>query len=172
LSNTEQAATVVIKDEPKEEGRMQFDQFDQILDMPDDMFDFAELLSGIDMDPVCGASSEQDMMASGHGQYGGLDEWQQQYGGVDANNYWHYDNASFQLQNLDANMMGSLPHADQAPIVADNSRDFIRPMRQDSDYGLADDQGMLKMSSSPGFVDDQPKPKMISSPEFVDDRGS
>jgi len=130
-SNTEQVATVVLKDEPNEEGC--FDRFDEIQDLPDDMFDGEELLRGMDTDPdpLCGASNRQDMMTFGQGQYGGfdawqqqygeVDAWQQQYGGLDANNYWHYHNASFQLQNPDAKLMGSLHNTDQASIVADNS---------------------------------------------------
>ncbi|ONK77118.1 uncharacterized protein A4U43_C02F3280 [Asparagus officinalis] len=101
--------TAILKDKPKEEEW----HFDQIQDLPEDMFNVDEWLRDMDMDPSRGTSSEQDKYAFTQGHFGTIDALQQD-GRFDADTYWHYDGAgaSLLLQNQDEDLTRNFWHMD------------------------------------------------------------
>lgn len=53
---------------------------------------------------------------------------------------------SFQLQNPDAKMLGTLSHMEWSSVSVDSKNlDYIRPMRQECDYGLIDEQALAEL---------------------------
>ncbi|XP_057509967.1 dehydration-responsive element-binding protein 2C-like isoform X1 [Actinidia eriantha] len=58
---------------------------------------------------------------------------------------------SYQLQNPDAKLLGSLNHMEQAPPVVDYGLDFLKPGREEDFNFALDDLGFLQMDSDLGL---------------------
>ncbi|PON79105.1 AP2/ERF transcription factor [Parasponia andersonii] len=95
----------------------------------DEMFDIDELLGLMDGNP---GSME------GFGSIGG-----QSY--KDNHQSEKPSNLSYQLENPDAKLLGSLCHMEQAPSGLDYSFDFLKPGRQEDNDVCIDDQGYFDM---------------------------
>ncbi|XP_077213961.1 uncharacterized protein LOC143848785 isoform X2 [Tasmannia lanceolata] len=103
-------------------------------DMGEMGFDAEELLKLISADQQRGPESMGDYF----GNLGGL--------GISDSDQLQCESTSalsFQFQNPDAKLLGSLQHMDQGPSSVDYGYDFLRPTRQEDelDYLLAGEQG-------------------------------
>ncbi|KAJ0960054.1 hypothetical protein J5N97_000169 [Dioscorea zingiberensis] len=108
----------------KEEADMEKNEPCHNFDLPEEMFDIEDLLRIIDDDKPGGNASFE---------FGSPSDF------------------SFQLQNPDAKMLGTLSHMERSPPGIDSKYlDCIRPMRQQRDYGLEDDRPLadLELPSS------------------------
>ncbi|XP_008804144.2 dehydration-responsive element-binding protein 2B-like isoform X1 [Phoenix dactylifera] len=120
-------------------GEELFGPRDQLEDLPEDMFDIGDMLRMMDADPTNrGVGGEHTDGRTGHS------------GDVDADINWQLSSPSalsFQLQNPDAKLLGSLHHMEQNPIAMDYGYDdFVSQLEQDWKYGLPDDDpGMWEM---------------------------
>ncbi|XP_008776284.1 dehydration-responsive element-binding protein 2B-like isoform X2 [Phoenix dactylifera] len=128
------AAAAVAKDEPGEEL---FGPLDQIEDLPEDRFDIGDMLRAMDADLTNrGAGGE------------GINGIACQSGPVVGDINWQCSSPSafsFQLQNPDAKMLGSLHHMEQNPAGMDcGYDDFVRQM----EHGLPDDSAMPELGFS------------------------
>lgn len=103
----------------------------------DEMFDVDELLGVLDKD-----------YKSGPGQY--LSKMGQPDDYINLQDEKPLD-LSYQLQNPDAKLLGSLPHMDQAPSGVDYGVDFLKPEREE-DYNFDfDDFGLLDLDYDLGL---------------------
>ncbi|KAK9283746.1 hypothetical protein L1049_011996 [Liquidambar formosana] len=105
----------------------------------DEMFDVDELLGVLDSNPLNGFGSGQGL------RNGGVQL------GFSVNSHLQCEkpsDLSYQLQNPDAKLLGSLHHMEQAPSAVDYGFDFLKPGRQeDANLGL-DDQLYLDLGLS------------------------
>lgn len=121
----------------KSSGEELFGPLDRIEDLPEDMFDIGDLLRMMDADPTnIGSGEGMDGSMARPGAAGADIDWQ--LGSPSA--------FSFQLQNPDAKLLGSLHHMDQNPSGVDYGfDDFVRQVEQDWDYGPPN-PGMVEMA--------------------------
>lgn len=102
----------------------------------DEMFDVDELLGLMDKNP----GSMEDLCNSNTGQPG-----------FSENDHFQCEklsNLSYQWENPDAKLLGSLHHMENAPSGVDYSFDFLKPGGpEDNDVGI-DDQGYLNLGLS------------------------
>lgn len=103
----------------------------------DEMFDVDELLGIMERNPLQDQGLVQDL---GHnpGQVGFSDS--------DNHPSEKPSHLSYQLQNPDAKLLGSLHHMEQAPSAVDYSFDFLKPGRQEDNNCAVDDQGYLNLA--------------------------
>ena len=101
----------------------------------DEMFDMDELLRAIDSNPLAGTTQE-----FGHdsGRLGGFE--------ADDMQWVNPSDLSYQLQNPDAKLLGSLNHMEQVPPDLDYSYDFLQPGNQI--VPSMNDEGLLDLGSS------------------------
>lgn len=122
LETVREAADMSTKEATGQELNGDLD-FSSIQDLPEEMLDVEDMLKMMDADP------------SNTGQFGiGM--------GRGPDTSWECSSPSafsFQLQNPDAKLFGMLDHMEHAPPEMGYAYDFIRPMRQDKDYGPIDD---------------------------------
>ncbi|KAH7840980.1 hypothetical protein Vadar_024185 [Vaccinium darrowii] len=103
----------------------------------DEMFDVDELLGVLDKDYKSGLSQYLSKMGQPD-DYSNLQDEKPL-------------DLSYQLQNPDAKLLGSLPHMDQAPSGVDYGFDFLRPERED-DYNFDFDEfGFLDLDLDMGL---------------------
>nr|XP_010921034.1 dehydration-responsive element-binding protein 2B isoform X1 [Elaeis guineensis] len=124
-------AATNMKEEPGEEL---FGPLDQLEDLPEDMFNVGDMLRMMDADPTNkGVGGEGMDDSTGHSDAVADTSWQLSSPSV----------FSFQLQNPDAKLLGSLHHMDQSPSdMGYGYDDFVKQLEQDWGYGLPDDMGM------------------------------
>jgi len=103
----------------------------------DEMFDVDELLGVLDKDYKSGPGQNLSKMGQPD-DYSNLQDEEPL-------------DLSYQLQNPDAKLLGSLPHMDQAPSGVDYGLDFLRPEREE-DYNFDfDDFGLLDLDYDLGL---------------------
>nr|UYC34397.1 transcription factor DREB2c [Vitis vinifera x Vitis labrusca] len=105
----------------------------------DEMFDVDEFLRAIDSDPLASYGTRQEL---GHdsGQVGSFE--------TDNMQWEKPTDLSYQLQNPDAKLLGSLNHMEQVPSDFDYCYGFLQPGKQlDPCIGL-NDQGLLDLELS------------------------
>ncbi|KAF8397197.1 hypothetical protein HHK36_016104 [Tetracentron sinense] len=103
----------------------------------EEMFNVDELLGTVDTDGLCGSGLRQEWNYDS-GQLGLPGEEQLQCG--------RPSDLSYQLQNPDAKLLGSLYHMDQAPSGMDYSYDFFEAGQAGGEYNFElDEQGLLEM---------------------------
>ncbi|KAH7537613.1 hypothetical protein FEM48_Zijuj03G0111500 [Ziziphus jujuba var. spinosa] len=143
----DEATTKYIKSEAKDEhldvedynwidGGEIGDDFLQNFTM-DEVFDVDELLGIMDRNPLQDSGLVQDLgHNSGQGGFLNSDNLPSE----------KPSHLSYQLQNPDAKLLGSLHHMDQAPSAVDYSFDFLKPGRQEDNNSGIEGQGYLNLT--------------------------
>lgn len=129
-------AATNVKVEP---GEQLFGPHDQLEDLPEDMFNVGDMLRMMDADPTNRGLGGEVIIDGSTGLSGAVADINWQLGSPSA--------FSFQLQNPDAKLLGSLHHMDQNPSGVDYGYDdFVSQWEQDWGYGLHDDTGIWEMA--------------------------
>ncbi|XP_068669291.1 dehydration-responsive element-binding protein 2C-like [Aristolochia californica] len=119
----------------------------------DEMFDVDDLLRMMD------SGDETELGLSVETDYGNMGSYGMHPGSSQLP--WILPSAlSFQMENPDAKLLGSLQHMDQAPVCVDYGDDFIRPKQENEsmlNYGLGAEQPLFELDLSDMQFDDNIK---------------